>query len=356
MGINGYRLDMDKLRAGIIGIGGYGGQVLAELGRNDCFDIKAIGDKDIELAKVAGQKYEAHTYDDYRSFIVQEELDVLFLMLPNYLCNEYIQEAAKKRFHVFKAAPLARSLVEADGWVEQMKRVDREFIVCSTKRFASGFAQAHELIVEQKIGTIYLVRGECLFNYDKPFEWRGDAVLAGGGALLEAGWDLVDLITWSVGVPEQVYSLNSNMCRKRVVPPYQTEDTAIVMMKFANGASGNLVCSWTSEPTTERLIFHGTQGSIEAGTDYVRVFDVKGELLLQEDFQVNVTDMIAGQLTRFYEYLNSADDDVKAGDNENGDIEQVGTAKQHLVNMAIIDAAYLSAKTQLPETVKVYTK
>ena len=86
---------MNKLRTGIVGVGGFGAKVLAELGKNDIFQIIAIADQSIERAKDYALQYDAVAYDDYRLLIVQEKLDVLFLTLPTFLCGEYIHIAAK---------------------------------------------------------------------------------------------------------------------------------------------------------------------------------------------------------------------------------------------------------------------
>ena len=336
---------MNELRTGIIGVGGYGAKVLAELGRNEKFVVRAVADHNKELAQEYAQQYEAAWYDDYRSLIVEEKLDVLFLALPNYLCGECIQLAAKAKMHVFKEAPLARSLPEAMQWVGWMEKADVRFHVGARKRFAPGYLQGHKLLEEGRFGQIYLVRGETFLHYPDEkdgFDWRGDPVLSGGGVLLEEGCHLIDQIVRNLGSPENLYSLNTNKCSKRVLPPYRTEDTVVVTMNFPDGAMGNLLCSWMTGPTSERLLFHGTEGSLEVTANLLRLFEPDGKIVSEQVFEVDDSWLISQQIRQFGDSLLDPE------------IKPVSTARVHLPNIAIIESAYLSARTQLPETLKVY--
>ena len=333
---------MDKLSAGIIGLGDSGVKLLGELNRNNNYRIKAVADRDKELAQNYGQQYDAVWYDDYRLAIVQEKLDVLFLMQPTYLCAECIALAAKKGVHVFKGAPLGRTLPEASQWIRQMEKAGKFFHVGARKRFSPGYLYCHQLLQEKRIGSIYLLQAEGVVNFQGEFDWRGDPVLSGGGVLLEMAYRLIDQITWNTGTPEKLYSLNTNFCSKRALPPYRTEDTAVVTMKFPDGAIGNLVCSWMSGNSEERFIVYGTEGKILAGENVLRLCDSAGNTIQEEHFKTDESWQISQEVRHF------------AGCIFDDKIKPVSTARQHLANVAIIETAYLSGRTQLPESVDVY--
>ncbi|MBN1765866.1 MAG: Gfo/Idh/MocA family oxidoreductase [Sedimentisphaerales bacterium] len=336
---------MNKLRTGIIGIGGFGTKVLTELGKNELYHIIAIADQSIELAKDYALQYEAIAYDDYRLLIVQEKLDVLFLTLPTFLCGEYIHIAAKAGIHVLKPAPLARTLPEAMQWVEMMEKAQKNFQIMALNRYAPGFLLAHQLLQDNHIGPVYLVRAECFMNFlenNENFDWRGDPILAGGGVLLEQAYHLLDMITWNLGAPEKLYSLNTNRCSKRVLPPYRTEDTAVLTMHFASGAMGNILCSWMTGPPSQRIFFHGAEGSIETGINSLRIYNPEGKVTREESWQDDEASLIARQISHF------------AAGMSDPQIKPVNNAREHLSNVAIIESAYLSARTQSPETLTVY--
>ena len=333
---------MNDLRTGIVGIGGRGNIILSALAQNDSYRIQAIADQDLELATRAAQEHRAQAYDDYRSLIVQEELDVLFLILPNFLCDDCIRLAAKKGLHVFKEAPLARSLPEAAEWTDLMKKAQRRFHIGAQKRFAPGYLEAHRLLAEQTIGDVYLARAESFLRFPGQFAWRGDPVLAGGGVLLENAGHMIDQIIWNLGPPERIYSLNTARCSRKTLPPYRTEDTALLSMKFPEGAMGSVLTGWMTTPLAERLIFHGTEGTIEVETNILRLYDAEGRLTLDDNYDVDETWLVAQQIRYFANLLLDPQ------------ITPVSAAFEHLANVAVIESAYLSARTQMPEPLKVY--
>lgn len=333
---------MKELRAGIIGVGGYGLAVLKELDHNEVFRVQAIADRNRELAQDLAQQYDAEAYDDYRSLIVEEDIDVLFLTLPTFLCRDCVRLAARKKIHVFKEAPLARTLPEAMEMVKMMEKAGCHFHVGSPSRFSPGYLEAHQLLSENKIGQVYLIRGEQFMNYSGSWEWRGDPVLSGGGVLLEMAYHLIDQIVWSFALPERVFSLNSGFCARRVVPPYRTEDTALLTMQFSDGAMANIVSSWMTGPEMERLTFHGVDGTIEVTPNRIHLYGPDNNTIKKVDYDVGQDWLIAQQIRQFADRL--IDDQVKP----------ISTAREHLANVAVVESAYLSARTASPETLKVY--
>ncbi len=335
---------MKILRTGVIGVGVKGVRLLEQLKENPHFSLEAIADQDKELAHSYAQKYDVTPYDDSRQLIVKEKLEVLFLSLPTYLCGEYIQLAAKAGTHVFKDSPLARTLPEASQWIELMEKANLQFHVSAPRRFSPGYLHAYQKVKDNQIGKVFLIRAEAFKRYVGDFDWRGDPVLAGGGVLLDMGYHLIDQMAWNMGAPEQLYSLNTSDCSKQALPPYLTEDTATVTMNFPNGAMGNLLCGWMSGPPSEKIYFYGTEGTLEATRSTLTLYDSQGKELSNESYEIDNNWMTEQQLINFADCLMDPD------------IKPVSTAREHLVNVAIIESAYLSARTQLPEALKVYGK
>ena len=333
---------MNEITVGIIGVGGYGQSILKELDHNEVFKVQAIADQDRDLAEDLAQQYSAQPYDDYRSLIVEEKLDVLFLTLPTFLCKECIRLAAREKMHVFKESPLARTLPEAMEMVKMMEKAGCHFHIGAQKRFSPGYLEAHNLLMENKIGPVYLIRAEQFLNYQGSWQWRGDPVLAGGGVLLEMAYHLIDQIVWSFDLPERVFSLNTSMCAKRVMPPYRTEDSVILNMQFADGAMANLVSSWMTGPESEKLIFHGLEGSIEVMPNRIHLYDPDNNTIKDVAYEVDQTWLISQQIRQFADML--LDDQIAP----------ISTARHHLANVAVVESAYLSARTASPESLKVY--
>lgn len=333
---------MNQLRTGIIGVGGYGQHVLKELGENEYFVVQSIADQDRELAQDLADQYDAKPFDDYRRLIVETRPDVLFLTLPTYLCADCIRLAAREKVHVFKESPLARNLPEGAEMIRAMEKAGCELAVGSRKRLAPGYLEARQVLLKQEIGKVFLIRAEQFFYYQGKWDWRADPGLAGGGVLLESAYSLVDLIHWSVGVPESVYCLSSHECNRKVIPPYRTEDTVMMTMNFSDGAVGQLTSSWMSGPETERIVYHGVEGTLDAGPNHCRLYNAVGELQNEAEFSVSDDRLISQQIKQFAECLLDRD------------AEPVSTVSEHLNNVSVVEAAYLSARTGMQEDLKVY--
>ncbi|MBN1435589.1 MAG: Gfo/Idh/MocA family oxidoreductase [Sedimentisphaerales bacterium] len=333
---------MTKLRTAIAGIGGYGQLVLNAIVKNDLLQLTAIADQNREKAANLAQQYEAAAYDDYRSLIVQEELDVLFLALPTFLCGDCIKAAAKRNMHIFKEAPLARTLPEAAQWAKLLKQNNLRFHVSAPKRFSPPYLEAHRLIAQQHIGNIYLVRAESFCDYQDHLNWRSDPILAGGGVLLEQAYHLIDQIIWNLGNPAAIFSLNTAQAGQHLLPPARTEDAVTLTMKFPNDCAASINAAWLTTPEHESLTFHGTQGTIQIQPDRLRIYDSAGKLTNDEQYDIDEQWLIDQQVRHFADSLIDPE------------IIPVAPAAEHLANVSVIESAYLSNRTQMPEPFTIY--
>lgn len=333
---------MTQLRTGIIGMGDQGRQLLAALAASKAYQVLAIGDQSRERAEELATRYDATAYDDYRSLIVQEDLEVLCLALPTFLCGECLALAAKESLALLKEAPLGRNLPEALEWVKLMAKADLAFAVGAAWRFAPAYQTAHSWIQQGRLGRVCLAEGHCFTHRQGPLDWRGDPVLSGGGALLDQGYHLVDLTLAALGTPNAVYCLHTDWSNKHLLPPGRTEDTAVLLMRFDNGAMARLSCSWHVGPEQERLCYYGAEGSIEATAGSVKLCDRTGNVLEQQDFPSTPQTILTAQVDHFAASLHDPE------------VRPLSAARDHLATVAVIESAYLSARTKLPEDLQVY--
>jgi len=109
----------------------------------------------------------------------------------------------------------------------------------------------------------------CQDYYNKA-EWRGTWELDGGGALMNQGVHGIDLLQWIMGDIESVYARTDALARD-----IEVEDTAVINLKFANGAFGVIEGTTTvypAQPTT--LHIHGEKGSIILEEQTIKKFEL----------------------------------------------------------------------------------
>jgi predicted dehydrogenase len=129
-------------------------------------------------------------------------------------------------------------------------------------RFVAQHQAALQLIDEGKLGKPVFARAQLSCWYP-PIEgaWRQKPDLGGGGSLMDMGGHCLDLLEMFFG-PIQSVSCFTN----RIVHAYQSEDSAVVSVKFANGALGvvDTFFCMPDEASENRLELYGSLGSILA--------------------------------------------------------------------------------------------
>jgi predicted dehydrogenase len=333
-------MDEGKLKTAVIGLN-EGGRLLLKAAREiEHFAIAAVADKDTKLAEQIAAEYECAGYDDYRQLVVQNQLDCLLVAAGMHACEEQIRTAIKKRFNVLKLAPAARNFEEAAEIVKLAEQKDTKFIVANPYRFAPSYVALRESFEQGKIEQVFLVTAFCnVGDIDLP-PWQTDPKLAGGGVLLHNCYQIVDQMMCNFPMPQQVHALNMSQASDKQQRLYLAEDAALVTMKFSDTLIGHVTALRRRGlgPREEFLRIYGkdrvvtvsgTQTSISHGRD-----QTSKKHRHENDPLRNMTRL----LENFALSILSPDNNAPCS-----------TGRENLKNMAVIEAAYLSARTGFPE-------
>jgi predicted dehydrogenase len=129
-------------------------------------------------------------------------------------------------------------------------------------RFQAQHQAALGLIREGRLGQPVFARAQLSCWYPPmPGAWRQDPAVSGGGSLMDMGGHCIDLLEMFFGPVEAV-----SCFVHRTVHDYASEDSAVVNLRFANGALGvvDAFFCMTDEGTQNRLELYGSWGSILA--------------------------------------------------------------------------------------------
>jgi len=201
------------LRVGVIGLGRMGKLHFLNALRMKDVKVVAVADKSKENRKTA-EKYHIRTYDDYTKLVNSEELDAVIISLPNFLKREGIFYASEKGWDIFVEKPLARNLAEAKEIVRKVRAENVRLMVGVNYRYFDSVQKVKKILDEGKVGEVVIATSELIM--DGPFshplvpkpvpEWWFDKEKAGGGALLDLGYHLVDIFNWMFGDLEIEFS------------------------------------------------------------------------------------------------------------------------------------------------------
>jgi predicted dehydrogenase len=181
-------------------------------------------------------------YPTYRE-LLQEELDILFVCLPNDLAPEVTIAGFEKGLHVFCEKPPGRDLAD----VARVIAAERAHTGLKLKygfnhRYHDSIREALSLIQGGELGRVINLRGvygkSKIISFDS--DWRTKRAAAGGGILLDQGIHMVDMMRLFAGEFIEVHSFVSNSHWR-----HDVEDNAYALMRTAHGVIAMLHSSAT---------------------------------------------------------------------------------------------------------------
>jgi len=254
------------LKVGVIGLGNMGKLHLLNALRIEGINVVAAADKS-EKNRRCVEKYHIGTYDDYSKLIDAEKLDAVIVSLPNFLKKEGVFYAAENKLDIFLDKPLARNFAEAQEIVQKVEKENVRLMVGVNYRYFPSVQKLKSNLDEGRIGDAVIATSELILNgplshsvVPTPVpEWWLNREMAGGGALLDLGYHLIDILSWMFGDLEVAYS---HLRYKLNLP---VEDAGTVMLESKNHGTTCVVnVGWFLRSIFPdfnfRINIHGTAG------------------------------------------------------------------------------------------------
>jgi UDP-N-acetyl-2-amino-2-deoxyglucuronate dehydrogenase len=149
--------------------------------------------------------------------------------------------------------------------IAEMLRVQQEtgvkLAVISQHRFDPDTIKVHDLVEAQAFGR--LVLGNALVPwwrsqaYYGSGAWRGTWELDGGGVLMNQSIHSIHLLQWLMGPVKSIFAYTDTLVHRM-----ETDDVAVAVLRFANGALGTIAATTGAYPGTgTRIELHGDKGS-----------------------------------------------------------------------------------------------
>lgn len=330
----------EPLPVAVVGLGVFGRLTLQALRQSELVTVVGVADREAAVADRAGAEFGVPAYTDDRRLLVETRPQAVYLAAPPMIAPDQVAFCAQQGIHVWKQPPLARNLGEGLAMVRSMEKAGLKLAVGTQRRFAPTYRRAWEL--RDRLEQIFLARAHYLFNWGPRLGWRGDKASAGGGALLELAYPSVDLLIWMLGLPEEVYGLAAVGSRPPAPadepqPGHDTDDTAAAILDYGGGRMATVVATRSSGPVSEALCLHGRGGSLTADTETCLLRDPDGNIV---DRTADESPPLALLQRQSEAFARSVLDEAKFYE---------CSGRENLLNLATIDAIYLSARTSHPE-------
>jgi predicted dehydrogenase len=189
-------------------------------------------------------------YDD---LLVDEDVDAVYVALPNALHVEWSIRALEAGKHVLCEKPLGRdpdAVARAFATANEAGRVLMEGFMY---RHHPQIKRVRELLDEGAIGELRLVRAQFDSTLGRPEDVRWVREL-GGGALLDVGCYCVNALRLLAGEPLRVHG-------ESILAPEGVDLRFAATLRFGGGVLGTFDCGLDVEPS-QVLEAIGSDGSI----------------------------------------------------------------------------------------------
>ena len=247
-------------KVGIVGYGVVGKRRHAALKKIHDFEVTSLSDISF---KHENNIPNLNCYSDFKDLIKNEDLDILFISLPNYHSASATLLGLKKNLHVFCEKPPAKTLIELIPIKEHLEKTDLKLMYGFNHRFHSSVMHAKKIIDSGRLGEILNLKGiygkSKMISFNQT-DWRTDREKSGGGILLDQGIHMLDLMNYFVGGFDNIFSIIQNTFWN-----FDVEDNAFVLMKNDNGIVGQLHSSATQWRHTFNLDITLKKGSLILG-------------------------------------------------------------------------------------------
>lgn len=220
-----------ELEVGIAGYGVVGSRRREYIDAHPNLRTIAVCDKKIGEGTMTVE--DARSYVTYDQLLGGEDLDVLFVCLPNYLAPEVTIAGLEHGAHVFCEKPPGRTVDDIRRVREvEAEHPDQKLKYGFNHRYHDSVRDAKEIVESGEYGDILNVRGVYGKSKIVPFSggWRASRKMAGGGILLDQGIHMLDLMRFFCGEFEEVKSFVSNDYWG-----HDVEDNAFALMKDQAG-------------------------------------------------------------------------------------------------------------------------
>ncbi|MGE0523077.1 MAG: Gfo/Idh/MocA family protein [Variibacter sp.] len=247
------------LRTAIVGVGWWGQTLVDSIhGKGDVQFV--VGQTRTRgRAEEFCQKRNIKLVDDYAAVLADPSVEAVVLATPHSQHGEQVRLAAEAGKHIFCEKPFTLTSAEAERAIAAARKAGVVLAVGFNRRFHPSMRQVARRVRAGELGDVVSVLGQHT-SFSSPAltadGWRTSPDEAPAGAMTAIGVHTLDCMIALFGPVSEVYCVTARRATQ------QADDTTSVLIKFANGVTGNIFCSISSAAHYSFKVF-GLKGIAE---------------------------------------------------------------------------------------------
>ena len=230
---------------------------------------------------------------DYRELLADQDIDLIDICTPNDTHYEIFNAALEAGKHIYLEKPLALTLDQARDMAQKAQNYQQVVQIAFTYRFVPAVMKAKSLIEDGFLGEVINFRAQYFhtgyLNPDRPMSWRLSKEKAGGGALVDLGSHVIDLMYYLIGPFDKLVCQTRTFVKQRPdkvgskkLVPVEVDDHAQLLLNLEGGGVGIVEVSRVAHGTTDDLNFEifGTRGAMKfdvMNPNWLYVYDARDQ-------------------------------------------------------------------------------
>ena len=253
---------MEKVNIGIVGLGAIATKMhIPILSSHPDVNLYAAAERDTNRASRVCEKWNIpHVYSDFRELYEDEDLNGVFICLPNFLHYEAVKCALENDLHVFCEKPMGTDAQQALELVENAKNRELKLAVGYNRRLDERYQNMAENVRSMKLGRILQVQGTFInagpyAGWSPATEWFFEDKY---GLLYDSGCHMLDLLMLVMGddiVEVSAQGINT-------LKGFEVIDNISCTFKTSKNILGSFIIGWQAAINYDSISIHGNGGSL----------------------------------------------------------------------------------------------
>ena len=253
--------DGKKLNIALCGLGNYAGYLAEGLKVSQYCRLAGIVTGHPAKAEAWKKEYNIpdkniYNYQNFDEIKNNPDIDLVYVVLPNFMHKEYTVRAAKAGKHVICEKPMAISVEDCEEMISACKNAGVQLAIGYRLHYEPYNLEMKRLGQEKVFGQVRLVeaslgyrtydftdKAETGFDINDDAQWRLNKTKAGGGPLINLGIYCIQCCRYILG--EEPVSVTAQFGKiNNKIRFAQVEETITWQMEFPNSIITNCTSSY----------------------------------------------------------------------------------------------------------------
>jgi predicted dehydrogenase len=208
----------------------------------------------------------AEYFEDHRRLLEESDVDLVSVCTPPGTHADIAIDVLNKGRSVIVEKPMSASLEDCDRMLAAQERSQGIMSVIAQNRFRTEMVRLQRLLGSGAAGRVLHAQVDsCWWRGNSYYDlwWRGTWQGEGGGCTLNHAVHHLDLLLWMMGEVSEVRSMMGNLAHDNS----EVEDLSGALLRFPQGALGQLTCSVVHHGQRQQLVFQTERAMVSEPFD-----------------------------------------------------------------------------------------